>query len=170
MVIPEQILEAKEARARRQKEMIATYHLPLISISINIPGREKSSHDARVIFEAALHEIKQQKFHIMTEINLNTPSGFEAIFCVHANAHELKNAMISIEETHLLGRFMDLDVMDEQGMILSRAAQLSAKRTCYLCDRPAIVCAREQTHSLAALLRHIHEKVEHFEHNRKTRL
>jgi holo-ACP synthase CitX len=148
--------------------MLATYHFPLISISINIPGLEKDSHDARVIFEAALREIKDQDLHILEESILRATSGFEAIFCVQAKAGDLKNAMLLIEDTHPLGRFMDLDVIDEMGNILSRTARNLAKRSCYLCDKLSIVCAREHHHTLDALLAHIHQKVVAFENNRTT--
>ena len=42
-----QMLEAREYRARRQQELLAQYHLPLVSFTMNIAGPVKNSPSIR---------------------------------------------------------------------------------------------------------------------------
>ena len=54
--------------------------------------------------------------------------------------------LIQLEETHPLGRFVDIDVYTNKGQI-SRA-YLDMKKKCMICEKNAFVCMQENRHSL----------------------
>lgn len=154
------ILEAKEKRAQRQKELLARFKgASLISLSLNIPGSLKLSHNAVVLFEIAVREIRtcleRETLMLVAFESVFALSGAEGLFVCHAQAKVLKNMTCQIEEEHPLGRLMDIDVLDTEGKSLSREAFGYPKRRCLVCEREAKACAREQRHAYEALHRHI---------------
>ena len=46
----QQILDAREARVQRQKELLAQYQKPLICFTMNIPGPVKLDRDVAIGF------------------------------------------------------------------------------------------------------------------------
>jgi len=69
----------------------------------------------------------------------------------------LKRALIDLEDQTKLGRFIDLDVFDGY-TFLSRGKL----RSCFICDKPAYVCSRNQTHTLQELLNHVEISVKEY--------
>ena len=62
-------------------------------------------------------------------------------------AVKIKKLMTTMEETHILGRLFDIDVLDANGQKLSR----DMPRRCLLCDKQAQICARSRRHSVSEL-------------------
>ena len=59
--------------------------------------------------------------------------------------------MIEIEENHILGRCLDIDVYrikDNKVMGISRSDLFKSPRKCFICDLDAKICSRSQTHSI----------------------
>ena len=157
MDLVDKILSNRELRVKKQRELTKEFHLPLISLTINIPGIKKDTASAKIIFDEAIKEIKKLPFGIKKVVTCSDV-GYEAIFVFEAEAKELKEFTCSIEESHLLGRFMDIDVIDCDMTILSRSNQ----RECFLCNRPAKECARSKRHNIDELLKYIDEQVANF--------
>ncbi|MFU8787335.1 MAG: triphosphoribosyl-dephospho-CoA synthase, partial [Candidatus Izemoplasmataceae bacterium] len=88
-------------------------------------------------------------------------------FLIDSDQTTLKNQTTYIENTHQLGRFIDLDVYDNIHP-LSRA--VSEQRSCYLCDQSGHFCARNQTHPLDELNRFIEHKTFDYIKNALTEL
>ena len=82
----------------------------------------------------------------------------------NAPAQTVKRAAIALEQTHLLGRLWDIDVLTPQGEILSRQQFSLPPRACLICSRAAVLCAREQSHTLAELLAHMEARLNDVEH------
>lgn len=156
------ILVNRELRQEKQWELIDSYDSPILSLSINIPGTKKDSDDAKYIYESALKEIDKLGLKQLDSVFTCKDTGYEALFCLHVDAQELKTFTCKIEEDHMLGRFMDMDVLDEHKQILSR----ENPRKCFICNKPAKECARMQTHSIDELLSYISKTV----HDYKSRL
>lgn len=76
-------------------------------------------------------------------------TGAESLFTVRADAEAVKRVLVSIEETHPLGRLYDMDVIAGSGRKVGR----STPRKCLICDEAAAVCARSRRHSVAELQR-----------------
>lgn len=151
----DRVLANKDARVQKQRELSVKFNSPLLSLTLNIPGPVKNIPEAKEIFDAALAEIATYPFLVHERLLTCKETGCEALFALHVKAHTLKTLTCKSEETHPLGRFMDLDVIDVDGTILSRAFP----RTCFVCDAPAKVCARSQKHPLQTLLNTITKAV-----------
>lgn len=155
----EKILKAKEKRVSKQEELIAKYHAPLLSLSINIPGMNKQSEEAKFIFETALDEIQKIPFKILEKTLTCNEAGYAAIFVFEAGARELKKFTCKVENNHPLGRFMDMDVIGIDKKSLSRKELGFEGRKCFLCSQDAKVCGRSKAHSITELLEYIVKSV-----------
>ena len=149
------VLENRELRQKKQWELIEKFNFPVLSLTINMPGDKKDSEDAKFIYEMALKEIDKLYFKEYAKILTCKDTGYEALFCLHVDAKKLKTFTCKIEDTHPLGRFMDMDVIDKSKNILSR----KSPRKCYICDLKAKKCARAQIHPLEELQNFISKKV-----------
>ncbi len=152
------VLENRELRTKRQRELYERYNSTLLSLTINIPGHKKSTNEAKIIYDEALKEIEKLNIEILEKILTSKETGYEAIYALHVEPIKLKQAACKIEENHPLGRFMDIDVLDCNGKILSRGHS----RKCYLCDDFAKNCARSQKHSCEELQKYINKSVNDF--------
>ncbi len=156
----EHILANKERRAQKQKELLA--HAPshfLVSLSINTPSSIKLSHESVVVYEIA-HEnilmlLRTKGFTCKDFSQHIAPTGAETLFTCKGDAKAFKALTCKLEEEHPLGRLMDIDVLDEMGVLLSRSLFGFTKRRCLVCDEEAFVCARAQKHSYNELNAHI---------------
>jgi holo-ACP synthase/triphosphoribosyl-dephospho-CoA synthase len=66
----------------------------------------------------------------------------------HSSLPEIKQICEGFEENHLLGRFVDVDLNDEQGNTVSSGKS----KLCFFCrKKPAIECRREKAHDFDEL-------------------
>ncbi|HUT82986.1 MAG TPA: citrate lyase holo-[acyl-carrier protein] synthase [Candidatus Bathyarchaeia archaeon] len=145
------ILDAKESRWNFQKELLTIYHQPIISFKFNIPSWPKISDEIQQAFYFSLTDFQT----FLRKLNINfklldqktTVLGPEAFFISSLNADELKQMAISFEEEHIIGRLIDIDILDISGSVIDR----TIKRRCFLCNKIAIDCMREQHHSQTEL-------------------
>ena len=174
----EDILAAREARVRRQRELLVEWpDAALLCLTVVFPGPVKRDKRSVRVGEAGVTAVREAfATALLFEEIRDLPTGFEAFFVVDAMPQEAKLRACAIEDTHPWGRLMDIDVLTdaplEPGMTLSepgltepsfhglsvesvqplsRAAVGLAERRCLLCDRPARVCMRARTHTLADL-------------------
>lgn len=155
-----EILHAKEERVQRQHYLLERFAgSSLISLTVNMPGAIKVSPEALAIFDAAEVCITKECNPRYSEKKV-TFAGVEALFVCQKEAMALKELTCKIEMEHPLGRFMDIDVLNQGKEVLSRSALGFSKRKCYLCDNEAFVCARAQAHSLLELQAHITKSVQ----------
>ena len=73
------VLENREQRVAKQGELLQKYNSPLLSLTINIPGRIKDSSEAKYIYEVALQEIEKLSLHVNEKILVNKDTGYEAM-------------------------------------------------------------------------------------------
>ena len=152
------VLENRELRQKKQWELCKKYTSSVLSLTINIPGAKKDSSDAKYIYETALQEIENFELEINEKSLTCKDTGYEALWAFQVDAQELKRLTCKVEESHPLGRFMDIDVIDKNRQILSR----QIPRKCYICEENAKVCARAQKHSIEELLTHISKIVDDY--------
>lgn len=144
-----QILDNREARVRRQEEILAAFGVPLLSFTMNIAGPVKVSPLIQRGFREGLRQLDCQ---IPAEVILHREekvevTGCEALFAVRMDAGELKGICEKIEENGPLGRLFDLDVVDENGQKLSRKVE----RCCLICGKPGRGCAARRVHRVEEL-------------------
>lgn len=143
--------ERMELRAARQREILAEFHCPVISFSMNIPGSIKTNEAVRSAFDCGtdslLHELSLRGFNIGLSEEYHGVTGDELFVSADAPAEELKSIAVHIEETRPLGRLYDIDVININGEKISRPCS----RECPVCGRRAQECARSRTHTFKEL-------------------
>lgn len=151
----EEILNSREKRAKIQNDFIIKYKKPILSFTLNIPGNIKVNEDIEKAFFlgkiAIYEELKNKNISIIDKYEILENTGYGLILSLDSNANFLKNIMINLEENHILGRIFDIDIIDVDFQKLSR----KKFRKCFICDRQAQECARNQTHSIFE----VHNKV-----------
>ena len=152
------VLENRELRQKKQWELCAKHNSTILSLTINIPGNKKNSSDAKYIYETALQEIEKLELEFHEKSFTCRDTGYEALWAFKVDPIELKSLTCKIEESHPLGRFMDIDVIDKNRQILSR----KTPRKCYICEANAKLCARSQKHSVEELLSVISKAVDDY--------
>ncbi|MFK5881312.1 MAG: citrate lyase holo-[acyl-carrier protein] synthase [Sulfurospirillum sp.] len=143
--------------------MIDKFNSSILSLSINIPGFNKLSEDARIIFDAALDEITKTNLKILETQKFKVSSGYEAQIAIDADVVKLKKIVVEIEQKHPLGRFMDIDVISRDKKQITRKDIFMSSRVCFICDCDAKICARSAKHPLEELLLFIHNRVQSYE-------
>ncbi|MDO5550616.1 MAG: citrate lyase holo-[acyl-carrier protein] synthase [Lachnospiraceae bacterium] len=128
----------------------------IISLGMNIPGPRKTAPPVRMAFFAgvqALEELlRQEKFSVCMAERLEKDSGFAALYAVSGSSGlEVKKKVLTIEESHPLGRLFDIDVMDGEGRGISRQETGFPPRKCLICDKDAKVCGRSRAHTVQEL-------------------
>jgi len=107
----EEILNSREARVARQRELLeANPGLSLISLTVQPPGPVKRNDASLVIAEAGVEAVRKA-FKVEYEELRDLDTGFEGFFLVNMDPLETKRLTCRIEDTHPLGRLMDLDVI-----------------------------------------------------------
>lgn len=149
----QEILDAREQRAAKQKTLLEQYGKTLLCFTMNIPGPEKWSRDVAIGFylgcwflEDALRGRK-----ILYKERITKNSGCEAYYVVDIPPRQLKEMVMELEEIDPVGRLFDMDVMTLEEGKISRKDLGHGPRKCLICDNDAAICARTRAHGLDAL-------------------
>ena len=95
--------------------------------------------------ELLTNELKTNDEGCLIERDLNT--GYEAYLITLLPLLEAKRVAVEIEDTHPLGRLFDIDVIDAQGIPVSRDRVGGQPRRCLVCDHEARYCMRMRWHT-----------------------
>lgn len=158
-----EILMRREERSIYQKKLTDSYQMPLISLQSNIPGFLKYTSEICLIHAAGTQEI----YHTLNQNNIrcffaeirHEITGIEGFFIVDYDPFQLKKLCCEIEETHVLGRLFDIDVMDVMGNRISRMSLGYSERSCMICGGDVLSCRREKKHSNEAYSSHIEQLI-----------
>ena len=169
------LLRSRDARVERQRELLSLYpDMTLLCLTVIIPGSVKRNDNSLRIARAGMAAVREA-FQTVYEEQRDLDTGFEAFFIVDMPPLDAKRLACRIEDTHPLGRLMDLDVVvsdsckdsnqdDGQAAALpvplSRGSIGLAPRRCLICDRPAKECMRSRAHPTEELLKKIDELLE----------
>jgi len=151
----QELLESRDKRAARQGELLRQYPgRALVCLTVQLPGPEKRNVSSLKIAAAAVEAIEKSFGPEYKELR-DLETGFEGYFIVPESPLEAKKKAVEIEETHPLGRLMDIDV---PGM--DRASAGLPPRKCLLCNNEVRYCMRAKTHTREELLKKIEELCE----------
>lgn len=128
-----------------------------MSLSINVPGFPKSNPTVNNFFKYCLQDMQfMLKSHLVEVHNNETIEKCDVagdFFLAPFTAGKLgiivlKQICEDFEESHPLGRYIDVDVNDEKGNCISSGKS----KLCFYCQaKPAIECRREQAHDMVQL-------------------
>lgn len=152
----QEILLAREERAKLQRELLAKHGAPLISFTMNIAGPIKTSLEIERAFDVGLCLIERFicSFEVLERIIKKEKCGPVAIFSVRAGAKGLKRLATYIEEEYRpIGRLFDIDVIDTDGTHLSRKTE----RGCLVCGAPGRACAAGRLHPVSQIVEKTNE-------------
>lgn len=146
----EDMLTAKEQRKMRQDTIRQRFNMPIVSITLNMPGPVKDTPLLRQLCDYAVSAVKSRLIVASLE-QVNLVTGPEALLAIPGDAQAIKAACAVIEEEYAFARLLDIDVFAADGRQISRQQQ-GRLRQCLICSQPAVVCMREGKHSLAEVL------------------
>jgi len=148
-----EILDARERRVSRQREMIAATGCPLVSFTMNIAGPVKYSTAIDRGFSLGLSRLERMLagLPILSRNVLRENTGCEALFAVDADPLFLKALCVYLEDMDGFGRLLDIDILDTQSCKLERELLGLPPRKCLLCENEARLCSRSRTHSVEQL-------------------
>lgn len=150
-----EILDARERRASRQKELIAATGCPLVSFTMNIAGPAKYSPAIDRGFSIGLSRLEHmlEGLPILSRNVIRENTGCEAILAVDADPLFLKALAVHLEDRDSFGRLLDMDILDTKGNKLDRQMLGLSPRKCLLCGNDAKLCSRSRAHSVPQLQR-----------------
>ena len=148
----QQILEARDTRAKLQQKLQQQFHCPVVCFTMNIPGPVKNTSLIRRAFGYGRQILEKQLPGIRYREILDAATGCEAMYAVDEDALQLKRVCTAIEDSTPLGRLFDMDVLCPEGSKQERAALGMPERRCLLCSGSARVCGRSRAHSGAGVV------------------
>lgn len=155
----EQLLESRDRRVMHQKDLLGKFPgKSLLCFTVQFPGPEKRNGLSLSVAEAGVNAFLQT-FRVEYKELRDLETGFEGYFVVTMPPVEAKRLACALEDTHPLGRLMDIDVVENDGPLSRETLGLPARR-CLLCDREVRYCMRARTHTAAELLARIKEMVD----------
>lgn len=144
----QEVLDAREKRAEKQKELLQKHEKTLVCFTMNIAGPVKYSPLIAQGFRMGCQALSDQLGdRVLYSQKLPRHTGCEAFFVADMPAEQVKRITTAIEEATPLGRLFDMDVFAPDGTRLQRQRE----RTCLLCGKSAKVCGRSRAHSVEAL-------------------
>ena len=150
------ILDARERRSQLQAELRLLHQVPVISITINMPGNVKYNHDTvsmvYTVIDRLRVSLQVKQLQLIEERVWHSKAGPAALMAVAADPLTLKAISIVIEEKEPFGRLVDIDVFDGQGQQISRGKRHLPLRRCLICSDIAVTCMREKRHTPAEIV------------------
>lgn len=148
-----QMLNARELRAERQRELIGQFGRPIVSFSMNIPGPVKDSGLIRRGFQAgcAALDCAFEKNNVLFREIYPAVTGWEALYALDQEPGRVKAITTAIEDSHGLGRLFDMDVIGSDHRKLDRETVGGGSRDCIVCGAPGRGCASRRLHSVQTL-------------------
>lgn len=145
-----EILEAREARAQKQAQLLRQYGMPLICFTMNIAGPVKNSPLILSGFRQG-QKLLNDRFVPEYEEESIAPTGCEYYYVVDGDPKTIKQQTAQIEDGLPMGRLFDMDVIAPEGTKISREQIGLPGRKCLLCGNDARVCGRSRAHTVAEL-------------------
>lgn len=151
----QRVLNAREERARIARRLRDQFGTPVLVLTVNIPGPDKSTNTAARIFgegQARLRELLElERIDLRFFSAEQDAAGFVGFYCAAAEAEALKMLAMGLEDGHALGRLFDVDVKGLEGNTLHRTNYGLPPRRCLLCGDEVSVCSRGLAHTLPQL-------------------
>lgn len=152
--LSELILKDREERQKKIQSYLKEYDC--MSLKANYPTQDKNNYLAHLLIK--IFEKDLDKFEYVKKEILDGYDGRTILYLFdRGDAEELKENAMMVEEDDYngvsLGRFVDIDIYSNDSY-LSR----KSPRKCYLCDKEAVVCMRENNHTSEELINFIKTK------------
>ena len=148
------------------EQMIRSYELGVRNYELGVRNDELGvTNDELGVTNDEL-EVKSDELGVwfggrLIERDLET--GYEAYLITPLPLLEAKRIAVQIEDTHPLGRLFDIDIIDKDGVPVSRDRVGSRPRRCLVCDREARYCMRMRWHTQEEIWERINAMVDEYQ-------
>ncbi|WP_244468906.1 citrate lyase holo-[acyl-carrier protein] synthase [Clostridium botulinum] len=152
--ICEDLSESRKERMMLQDKIIKKYKMPLLSIIFNYMN-EKATNEVTFNIVKCIEYIVDDMFspYIFFHLSRESEEGYNAIFIINRDALELKKISIEIEEKHVLGKCIDIDIYDKDLKKIEREVLGYSKRRCYLCNGDMRKCIENKNHNKREIIK-----------------
>lgn len=196
MITLNELLASRDARHATQQKLLAEHSgKTLVCLTVVMPGSVKRNQQSLTAAHAAVEAmrkafaVKENKglstlapletlAPIETPVPIETPApalleldletGYEAYLITPMPLLEAKRIAVNIEDTHPLGRLFDIDIINADGVPVSRDAIGEKPRRCLVCDHEARYCMRMRWHTQEEIWAKINEMVDSYVEARKS--
>jgi holo-ACP synthase CitX len=188
-----ELLDSRDKRVEHQKDLLgANPGKSLLCLTVQLPGPEKRNATSLKIAHAGVEAVRKAFVPVYEELR-DLETGYEAYFLVDLPAREAKRLACQIEDTHPLGRLMDIDVLYKPQPVVenyfsqdfaknqfsttsTKPAHLNMEvmpvgrteigleaRRCLLCGNEVRYCMRAKLHTKEELLSRIEQMLKEYE-------
>ena len=158
----DKLLASRDRRVEMQQKLRETNpNSTLVCLTVIMPGNIKRNLSSLIVSQAAINDLLGSlEGNIVDVVTRDLPTGYEAYVVTSLSRQEAKLLACKIEDTHELGRLMDIDVLDADGIPVKRESVGSQPRKCLMCDNEARYCMRNRTHTPQELNAKIQEMID----------
>lgn len=150
-----EILDNRERRVARQRQLLEQYGKTLVCFTMNIPGPVKNNDWISAGFQLGkqrlLDVLKASKIPLLHREEVSAVTGCEGFFVVDAPARRVKALTVQLEDNEDLSRLFDMDVLSPNGEKSGREELGLPERKCLLCGKSARICGPIRAHSAGEL-------------------
>lgn len=158
-----ELLAAREKRVDLITKLLKCYITPLLVMRVNYPGLQKMNElTLRIMKDMSPLLRNSLGGKVCGQLLLQGAEGPILYLAVQEDVIVLKRAAVNFEETHPLGRCLDIDVYDLEGNGISRQELGYPRRKCYLCEEDAHLCVRARRHNEHEVIGYIQEKYQEY--------
>ncbi|MFL0196132.1 citrate lyase holo-[acyl-carrier protein] synthase [Clostridium sp. WILCCON 0269] len=159
----EDIIKDKKQRECRRKWLIKDYLAPLLSMKVNYPGVCKNNYVSfRIMKIFGILVINEFKDKIMYKDLQVTSEGPVLTLVINDDVCHIKKRVIEIEESHVLGKCIDMEVYNSSGIRLSRKKLGFEPKKCYMCHGEVYNCIKNKTHDINEMKKCIKDELEKY--------
>ena len=160
------LLASRDRRVEMQHSLREKHpNFTLVCLTVIMPGNVKRNLSSLIVSQAAINALLGRlEGNIVDVVTRDLPTGYEAYVVTSLSQREAKLIACDIEDSHELGRLMDIDVLDANGTPVKRETVGSQPRRCLLCDNESRYCMRNRTHTPQQLNAKIQNMVNAYVH------
>lgn len=179
MVTLNELLASRDSRHAMQQQLLAEHSgKTLVCLTVVMPGSVKRNQQSLIVAHAAVEQmigsyelgVRSDELGVRSDelgvrfggclIERDLETGYEAYLITDLPLLEAKRIAVQIEDTHPLGRLFDIDIIDKDGVPVSRDRVGSSPRRCLVCNREARYCMRMRWHTQEEIWERINAMVD----------
>lgn len=186
MVTLNELLASRDSRHAMQQKLLAEHSgKTLVCLTVVMPGSVKRNQQSLIVAHAAVEQmiesyelgVRSYELGVRSDelgirsyelgvrfggrlIERDLETGYEAYLITDLPLLEAKRIAVQIEDTHPLGRLFDIDIIDKDGVPVSRDRVGSSPRRCLVCNREARYCMRMRWHTQEEIWERINAMVD----------
>lgn len=165
----DELLASRDARHAMQQQLLAENSgKTLVCLTVVMPGSVKRNVQSLTVAHAAVEAMRRAYGSNQHIIERDLATGYEAYLVTPMPMLEAKRTAVAIEDTHPLGRLFDIDIIDSDGVPVSRDRVGGQPRRCLVCDREARYCMRMRWHTQEEIWERIRQMVDSYTNDNRT--